>query len=106
MHESFDFALLVVDEVAFDGEVGGSGIDLCFPEAFGGIGFYFLQFGQPAGDGVSEVVVLVESLVYFIEFDAVPGCDDADMQYVFLVEDVIEFSVLFVFHPHAATALV
>ena len=97
----------VVDQVGLDRQVGRPRVEgHAAVGACGGRRTEGVEPGQPSLECVVVVLCSVEAVVDLVELDAVVGGDDGDVQHVLLVDDVVQFAVLSVLHPHAAPALV
>ncbi len=74
--------------------------------SFNGRGFNFVKFFEPTLENILEIIDFIESVVYFIEFDAVVGGNDAYMENILFIDDMVQFAILLVLHPHASAALI
>lgn len=95
-----------MDEIAFDDKVSRPGIGrLFFPRLFR-VNPVDFDSADPLPHKIGIAVMPIKPMINVVELDPLVGCNDADVEHIFFVQNMVEFAVIFALHPHAASALV
>lgn len=105
-HASLQFCIWIMNQIALDYQIGRTRV---YCRLFSGSfrsSLVFFYLIDPSLQEINIALVSIKTFVDMVKLNPIQSCHYADMQNILLVQNMVKFSIIFAFHPHAASTLV